>query len=120
MANTKKCEVCGKEFKYERSTARFCSSTCRARNGGNKKAGESGRLRMPDNVRFSVLRRDKFQCRFCGAKPAARKLRVDHVVPISEGGAKLDPNNLITTCHSCNSGKGALVLKASEIPDGPE
>lgn len=28
----KRCEVCGKEFKAQRSTARFCSATCRKRN----------------------------------------------------------------------------------------
>lgn len=28
----KKCEVCGREFRASRSTARFCSSTCRSRN----------------------------------------------------------------------------------------
>lgn len=28
----KKCEVCGREFAAKRSTARFCSVTCRSRN----------------------------------------------------------------------------------------
>lgn len=28
----KRCEVCGREFKANRNTARFCSSTCRSRN----------------------------------------------------------------------------------------
>ena len=27
----KRCEICGKEFDARRSTARFCSSTCRSR-----------------------------------------------------------------------------------------
>lgn len=27
----KRCEVCGREFKAQRSTARFCSATCRSR-----------------------------------------------------------------------------------------
>ncbi len=27
----KKCEVCGREFRAQRSTARFCSVTCRSR-----------------------------------------------------------------------------------------
>lgn len=28
----KKCEICGREFAAQRSTARFCSATCRKRN----------------------------------------------------------------------------------------
>ena len=28
----KRCEVCGKEFRANRNTARFCSATCRSRN----------------------------------------------------------------------------------------
>ena len=27
----KRCEVCGREFKAQRSTARYCSATCRSR-----------------------------------------------------------------------------------------
>lgn len=125
MSKTKNCEICGKEFAYARSTARFCSNTCRARGGGNKKAGDSGRLRIPDDIRFSVLRRDRFSCRFCGITPEKRALRVDHLKPIAKGGAKLDPRNLITTCQPCNSGKGTDELEPHEIPppkelpDGP-
>ena len=28
----KRCEICGREFQAQRSTARFCSATCRKRN----------------------------------------------------------------------------------------
>ena len=27
----KRCEICGREFKAQRSTARYCSATCRSR-----------------------------------------------------------------------------------------
>lgn len=27
----KRCEICGREFRAQRSTARYCSSTCRSR-----------------------------------------------------------------------------------------
>lgn len=30
---------------------------------------------------------------------------VDHIKPISEGGAKLEPSNLQTLCRSCHSRK---------------
>ena len=32
MKVIKRCEVCGREFQAKRSTARFCSDTCRSRN----------------------------------------------------------------------------------------
>lgn len=27
---------------------------------------------------------------------------VDHILPMSQGGAKLDPTNLMSACHRCN------------------
>lgn len=113
---TKQCEHCGKEYEFKRRTSRFCSDNCRAKAGGNQKAGPSGRLRIPDDVRWSVMRRDNFKCRYCGNHPPRASLRIDHITPISEGGAKLDPNNLLTTCRWCNSGKGDDIIDPFEVP----
>jgi hypothetical protein len=67
--------------------------------------------RQPDlRLRFTVLRRDRFQCVQCGAAPNKDprvRLHVDHVIPWSRGGdTRLD--NLRTLCEGCNLGKGAL------------
>lgn len=35
---------------------------------------------------------------------------IDHIVPISEDGAKTDPNNLMTLCVKCHERKSALEL----------
>jgi len=35
---------------------------------------------------------------------------IDHVVPITAGGAKTDPNNLMTLCKKCHERKSALEL----------
>ena len=57
-------------------------------------------------VRFEVLQRDGFRCRYCGATPGEAHLRVDHVTPVSGGGTS-DEGNLVTACERCNLGKGS-------------
>ena len=42
-------------------------------------------------------------CRSC-SRPAEM---VDHITPIQEGGARLDPENLQPLCHSCHNSKRA-------------
>jgi 5-methylcytosine-specific restriction endonuclease McrA len=69
---------------------------------------------LPRGLRFRVLARDDFRCRYCG-RPAASPdvvLHVDHVVPRAAGGGD-DPANLVTACADCNLGKSNLVLTTS-------
>lgn len=65
---------------------------------------------MRPSVRFAVLQRDEFRCRYCGRTAAATlQLHVDHIHPRSKGGSDtLD--NLVTACSECNIGKGARPL----------
>lgn len=61
-------------------------------------------------LKFLVMRRDAFKCKYCGRSPATHAgvvLHVDHVVPWSEGGATT-ASNLQTLCHRCNLGKSDL------------
>ena len=63
-------------------------------------------------LRFEVLARDKFTCRFCGASPAkdpSVTLHIDHIVPWSKGG-ETSLNNLQTLCSKCNLGKSDLMV----------
>lgn len=62
-------------------------------------------------IRFSVFRRDKFTCRYCGRNSDTAVLEVDHVIPVSRGGTS-EMDNLITSCADCNGGKGARPLDA--------
>lgn len=57
------------------------------------------------SARFRILRRDKFQCRYCGQAAPFVTLEVDHVIPVAKGGTS-DDSNLITACLDCNRGKG--------------
>jgi hypothetical protein len=46
---------------------------------------------------------------YCGAVPPDVLLHVDHVVPVCEGGGN-EPENLVTACQECNSGKGGIPI----------
>jgi 5-methylcytosine-specific restriction endonuclease McrA len=110
---TRNCDACGQEYTYQRKTSKFCCDNCRQR----WFAAGSRRTRIPDDVRFSILRRDGFACRTCGLSPEEyAELDVDHRVPVSKGGYLLDPSNLITLCGRCNNGKGTTVLDPDEWP----
>ncbi len=69
-------------------------------------------MTLTKRIRYEVLRRDNFTCRYCGAKAPDVALTVDHVVPVALGGSD-DPSNLVTACGPCNSGK------TSTQPDAP-
>lgn len=61
-------------------------------------------------VRFAILQRDNFTCRYCGAKAPDVRLEIDHIIPVASGGTD-DPENLTTACIDCNNGKAALLLE---------
>ena len=65
---------------------------------------------MKLSVRFTVLERDGFRCRYCGTSPATTELHIDHVVPRALGGCD-HLHNLVTACSACNLGKAATPLR---------
>ncbi len=61
-------------------------------------------------LRFKVMQRDNFKCRFCGRSPATSTglvLHVDHIDAYSKGGETII-ENLQTLCQDCNLGKSNL------------
>jgi hypothetical protein len=60
-------------------------------------------------LRFEILKRDEFRCRYCGCSGGDIKLHIDHVIPVKAGGPT-DKRNLITACADCNMGKAASIL----------
>ena len=62
-------------------------------------------------LRYEVLRRDNYTCRYCGAFAPLAVLVIDHVVPRKHGGRDL-LENLVTACQDCNSGKSASLPEA--------
>ena len=61
-------------------------------------------------LRWRVLERDNFTCRYCGRSAPEVALEVDHVISLSEDG-QTSEENLVTSCYSCNRGRG-VVLRA--------
>lgn len=58
-------------------------------------------------TRFLVMKRDGFRCRYCGKSPATDagvELVLDHIKAWSKGG-ETTPENLATSCVTCNAGK---------------
>lgn len=60
-------------------------------------------------ARFEVFKRDSFTCQYCGQSAPDVILQVDHIHPVAKGGGN-DLLNLITSCDTCNNGKGAREL----------
>ena len=63
-------------------------------------------------LRFRILNRDGFQCKYCGKSALSGydgPLHIDHVVPVSDGGSNSE-SNLITSCAECNMGKLAFPI----------
>lgn len=61
-------------------------------------------MAISKRLRFAILRRDRYTCHYCGARPPRVRLVIDHVVPRNHGGTN-DQSNLVTACDACNSGK---------------
>jgi 5-methylcytosine-specific restriction endonuclease McrA len=54
-------------------------------------------------LRKQILARDNSVCYLCGKLATT----VDHLQPISKGGAVMDPRNLAACCRPCNDKKHA-------------
>lgn len=69
-------------------------------------------MAVSKRLRFEIFKRDSNACRYCGAAAPDVKLTIDHVTPTALGGNDA-PDNLVTACADCNSGK------TSTTPDAP-
>lgn len=67
------------------------------------------RSTVSTRTRFEVFKRDAFTCQYCGGKPPAVVLHVDHVIPVAGGGGN-EIDNLVTSCKDCNLGKSDVPL----------
>lgn len=66
------------------------------------------RQSIPKRLRYAVLERDGYRCRYCGAGVDDAKLHIDHRMPVAKGGTN-DFENLVTACADCNLGKHAFL-----------
>lgn len=61
-------------------------------------------MALKKNLRYEILRRDNFACRYCGTRSPSVALEIDHVIPRIHGGTD-DAWNLTAACRPCNSEK---------------
>lgn len=73
-------------------------------------------MAVSKRLRYEILRRDNFACRYCGAAAPDVKLNADHVIPQSLGGSD-KPENLVTSCADCNGGKTSSMPNAMPVAD---
>lgn len=71
---------------------------------GAAPAGTHRRAGIPDSLRQHVMHRDGGACRRCGS---IHELQMDHIIPVSRGGAT-SAENLQVLCGPCNRRKGGL------------
>jgi len=55
--------------------------------------------------RKTILKRDSYQCQYCGYIDSRKNITVDHIVPRSRGGMNSFAN-CVAACRSCNIKKG--------------
>lgn len=118
------CENCWETFiphsSNQHGSQKYCSDKC-SKQVIAQRAVENRKQSLIDGtgtaflkLRFTVLRRDKFTCQYCGRTPKdGAKLNLDHIQPKSKDG-KLTVSNLITSCVECNQGKRDVVLSERE------
>jgi len=71
---------------------------------------------IPKKLRFEILNRDDFTCRYCGQSAPDVVLHADHIKPVAKGGTN-DPSNLVAACSACNGGKSDKLLNDMLIQD---
>lgn len=65
-------------------------------------------MTISKRLRYEVMRRDEFSCRYCGRSSREVKLQVDHIIPRTLGGHD-ELDNLVAACTDCNAGKGSTM-----------
>lgn len=65
--------------------------------------------------RRNIYRRDGFACQYCGNRPGLKHLSIDHVLPVSKGGAT-SWENCVVACVRCNTRKGNRTPEQAAMP----
>lgn len=108
----RKCRICHKFFVPKVYNQKMCSPKCREISQNPEFLLNNGKYNNWLKLRFEILKRDNFTCRYCGrnVNDDGIKLCVDHVKPRNRGG-KDNPDNLVTSCSECNAGKSDVLLE---------
>lgn len=113
------CKFCKKEFSLTVPHHMFCNAECRGSYYEKIQKNtiiDYGILPESLRLRFEILKRDNFTCRYCGrnVKEDKVKLEIDHIIPRSRGGKDI-PSNLQVSCFECNQGKKDVILENRKL-----
>ena len=61
---------------------------------------------IPRDILIRVIRRDNSMCQKCSKILLDRDIEIDHIIPLSKGGATIE-SNLQVLCFDCNRSKGS-------------
>ena len=117
----KTCRLCSTPIARGREYCELCKVAAQAARDVVRQWNKTERWVIRKEVRFRILDRDGFRCRYCGRDAGdGVKLVVDHIYPHSAGGSNRD-DNLVAVCEDCNLGKGDMLLhhpppKAYKVP----
>lgn len=90
----------------ELTAGRRCQSHVRAVERARGTSTERGYDAAWQRIRKVILARDDYRCRLRLSRCTRIATTVDHIVPLSAGGPRLDPENLQAACSQCNFSKG--------------
>ena len=80
----------------------------------NATGPNAGNRYAPLELRKSILHRDGYTCRYCGASVTDENANIDHVVAWPQGmTVRL---NLVTACRPCNQAKGGVYVIPTPLP----
>jgi 5-methylcytosine-specific restriction endonuclease McrA len=117
------CQSCGLSFVPKHGNQRaFCSDTCSAREGKNRRRAAKAAVPHERIRRLHVFDRDGWRCQLCGRRTKHQYLglshplapTLDHIVPIARGGSHTYAN-VQCACFACNSRKNARVFGQMRI-----
>lgn len=113
---TRACDECGEDFSATYPSARWCSKHCANAHWGRVRSRTRGALPSESYADREIFERDKWRCHLCGKKvrrDAARTdplgATIDHLMPLSLGGADV-PANVATAHYRCNNEKRARAM----------
>lgn len=74
--------------------------------------------KYPRFSKYNVLLRDRMTCQYCPKEVTTSTVTMDHVHPISMGGATCW-ENIVASCMPCNTAKGSKLIKPKREPYRP-
>lgn len=69
---------------------------------------------MNQTIKYKILKRDQFRCRFCGREGG--ELTIDHIIPRARGGHHYKKANLVVACRRCNQRKANKTPEEAGMP----